>query len=48
MCTAEHDLLNLAAFPMKQPEMQIGTPDAVTLPDVQEENEFARNTQTWD
>ncbi len=35
-------------FPMKKPEMQIGKPEQVTLPDLPVESEFARNTQTWD
>ena len=48
MCAAEQDLLNIAAFPMKQPEMQISDPDITTIPDVKDECEFARSDVTWD
>ncbi len=48
MCSAEHELLNIAAFPMKKPEMQIGDPEITSIPDVENECEYARNDTTWD
>ena len=39
---------NVAQFPMKKPEMQIGKPEQVTLPDLPVESEYAHSTQTWD
>ena len=48
MCATETGLQNIAAFPMKQPEMQIKTPEITTIPDVKNECEYARNDATWD
>ena len=48
MCTAGYDLLPMATFPMKHPEMQIKTPEITTIPDVKNECEYARNDATWD
>ena len=48
MCTAETVLPNIATFPMKKPEMQIGQPEVTDFPETGTESEFARNTQTWD
>ena len=44
----QNEVPNIAQFPMKKPEMQIGTPAQTVLPEVKEECEFARNIQTWD
>ena len=38
----------LTGFPMKKPEMQIGDPEITSIPDVENECEYARNDTTWD
>ena len=39
---------NVAQFPMKHPEMQIGTPEQTKLPEVPVQQEYAMDTQTWE
>ena len=48
MGAAAENLQNIAVFPMKKPEMQIGKPETVNSPDVKDECEYARNDATWD
>ena len=48
MCAQNETLPNIAVFPSRKPEIQIGLPEQAVLPEVQEGSEFARNTQTWD
>ena len=42
------ELPNIAVFPMKHPEMLIGTPEHSGLPEPIKDLVFARDTQTWD
>ncbi len=42
------DCIPVSSFPMKNPEMLIGNPEKSPYPEVHTEQEYARDTITWD
>lgn len=42
------NIIPFTGFSMKQPEMQIVTPEPSPYQPVAEETDFSRDTQTWD